>query len=161
MDVKVALFPTARVRVVGEVMLQGGCRGLDTVLLQPVLGRRPLGTGDRSAHCAPLAFPWHPSRAGISPSQEGAEQAARPAPGQGERCLVERTQPFAIRSPGGSRVFVSARSREEKPGSYSGSATLLGQANTRAQGCYPAGCPIPSARQWGLCPMFLFLGWCK
>lgn len=90
---------------------------MDTVLLQPASGRRPLGTGDRSARCTPLAFPWHPSRAGISPSQEGAEQAARPAPGQGERCLVERTPPFAIRSPGGSRVFVSARSREEKPGS--------------------------------------------
>lgn len=60
--------------------------------------------GNGSARRAPLALPAHRSRDGFSPSWEEAERAARRAAGQGERCLEQKTQPFAVRNPGGAGV---------------------------------------------------------
>lgn len=151
MNVKVALFPAARVHVAGEVVPQGGVPRFGSSAAPASTGQEPLGMGDRSTCCIPPCPPRAPSRAGISPYQEGAGQA-RPTLGQGEMCLEQRTRPFAIRSPRGSGEFVSARRGEEEPRSGSGSVMLLGDTDTRVWGHYPTSCPIPSARQWGLCP---------
>lgn len=105
--------------------------------------------GDGSTHGAPLTFPGHPSRAGISTCQDGAERVARPTLGQGGSWGKRHCH----REPCGSR--------KEGPGLGSSSAMLLGQADTRAQDCCPPSCLIPLAGQdppWGLCPWFLFLG---
>lgn len=158
MNVKVALFPAARVHVAGEVVPQGGVPRFGSCAAPASTGQEPLGMGDRSTCCIPPCPPRAPSRAGISPYYEGAGQA-RPTLGQGEMCLEQRTRPFAIRSPRGSGEFVSARRGEEEPRSGSGSVMLLGDTDTRVWGHYPTSCPIPSARQWGLCPPPSFSSW--